>query len=434
MKKNVLIALLTICAPLSLLTAQITIEVADAPTIGLTLTSITDTMPADIGPGAAGANQEWFFTDLAAHLTAQNNIIDPNITPYVDQFPTANGVFESGGVLNYFRVSGSALEALGTVLPFPGLSEPLVAPFDPVQLVIPFPLEYGDAYETSYGFELLIDGSAFGADSVYIKRRVQEAVEIDGWGTVQTDIGTFDVLRKRTDEYAKDSIAAKIFGFWVVIQETETTATVYDFIGKNGITSVVNYRMGQDGSVTITALSDLGSLAIAPVAAFGYEAMEMGVLQFTDLSANSPTEWLWTFGDGTTSTEQNPVHTYLENDTYMVCLNVTNEAGEDIACQEIEVVVTGIHESSISKSIQIFPNPSSGLVTIDWSEVAGFSPLSLKVLNAQGQLVVQQALQSAEQRKVLDMTGLHAGLYTLLLHDAEGRPYARTVVVSGLMR
>lgn len=431
MKKNVFITLISICTSFSWLSAQITIEVSDAPSIGLSLTTITDTLPADVGPGTAGENQEWFFTDLNAHLTTQNNIIDPNTTPYADQFPDANGVFESAGVLNYFKVSGSALEALGTVLPFPGLPEPLVAPFDPAQLILPFPLNYGDAYNSTYGFELSIDGTAFGADSVFIKRRVEEAVEIDGWGTVHTDLSSFDVLRKRTEEYAKDSIVAKIFGFWVVIQETETTATVYDFIGKNGVTSVVNYRMSQDGSINITAISSLDGVTIVPNAAFSYEEVEMGVLQFTDLSTNSPTEWIWFFGDGTTSTEQNPVHTFLENGTYTVCLNVINEAGEDLDCQEIEVVVTGIPDPVLSKAIQVFPNPTHASVVIDWSDVAGFSPLSLKVLNAQGQLLLEQALQSAEQRKVMDLTGLNAGLYTLLLLDAEGRPYAQTVMVSG---
>lgn len=50
------------------------------------------------------------------------------------------------------------------------------------------------------------------------------------------------------------------------------------------------------------------------------------VVQFTDDSRSTGTvnHWLWDFGDGTTSTEQNPSHTYSEAKTYTVTLTVTN--------------------------------------------------------------------------------------------------------------
>ena len=52
-------------------------------------------------------------------------------------------------------------------------------------------------------------------------------------------------------------------------------------------------------------------------------------VQFTDTSTNSPTSWLWNFGDGTTSTSRNPTHTYSTAGTYTVTLKATNEAGGD---------------------------------------------------------------------------------------------------------
>ena len=52
-------------------------------------------------------------------------------------------------------------------------------------------------------------------------------------------------------------------------------------------------------------------------------------VQFTDTSANYPTAWSWDFGDGATSTEQNPRHTYSADGNYTVTLTATNEYGSD---------------------------------------------------------------------------------------------------------
>ena len=45
-------------------------------------------------------------------------------------------------------------------------------------------------------------------------------------------------------------------------------------------------------------------------------------VQFTDLSAGTPISWLWDFGDGATSTQQNPVHQYDQTGLYDVKLTV----------------------------------------------------------------------------------------------------------------
>lgn len=52
-------------------------------------------------------------------------------------------------------------------------------------------------------------------------------------------------------------------------------------------------------------------------------------VQFTDLTTNSPTQWAWTFGDGGTSTLQNPSHTYNAVGLYSVTLTATNGNGSD---------------------------------------------------------------------------------------------------------
>ena len=60
--------------------------------------------------------------------------------------------------------------------------------------------------------------------------------------------------------------------------------------------------------------------------------------QFTDKSTNTPTSWLWDFGDGTTSTEQNPSKTYNSGGTFTVSLQATNSFGYNT--KTITVTVT----------------------------------------------------------------------------------------------
>ncbi len=50
-------------------------------------------------------------------------------------------------------------------------------------------------------------------------------------------------------------------------------------------------------------------------------------VRFIDTSINSPNKWIWDFGDGTNSTEQNPVHTFSKEGTYNVTLVATNDEG-----------------------------------------------------------------------------------------------------------
>ena len=50
-------------------------------------------------------------------------------------------------------------------------------------------------------------------------------------------------------------------------------------------------------------------------------------INFTDNSSNVPTSWSWDFGDGNSSTQQNPSHTYAAVGTYTVTMSATNAQG-----------------------------------------------------------------------------------------------------------
>ncbi len=58
--------------------------------------------------------------------------------------------------------------------------------------------------------------------------------------------------------------------------------------------------------------------------------------QFLDYSSYTPISWEWDFGDGTTSTLQNPTHTYNNLGTWTVCLTTTDANGcSSSTCQQI---------------------------------------------------------------------------------------------------
>ena len=63
-------------------------------------------------------------------------------------------------------------------------------------------------------------------------------------------------------------------------------------------------------------------------------------IAFTDTSSNTPTSWLWNFGDGTTSTLQNPTKQYTTSGTFTVSLKATNSVGSDTETKANIITVT----------------------------------------------------------------------------------------------
>jgi PKD repeat protein len=72
-------------------------------------------------------------------------------------------------------------------------------------------------------------------------------------------------------------------------------------------------------------------------------------VQFNDTSAGAPVSWLWDFGDGSISTEQNTTYTYVMPGNYPVTLTVANETGaEASAVENVTVLVPPLNASFIA--------------------------------------------------------------------------------------
>ncbi|MEP7128230.1 MAG: PKD domain-containing protein [Chitinophagales bacterium] len=74
------------------------------------------------------------------------------------------------------------------------------------------------------------------------------------------------------------------------------------------------------------------------VASFTYAANN-GIVNFSNTSINA-SQWNWIFGDGNSSTDENPSHTYLMNGNYTVCLTAIDEGcSENTYCETLTICV-----------------------------------------------------------------------------------------------
>lgn len=99
-----------------------------------------------------------------------------------------------------------------------------------------------------------------------------------------------------------------------------------------------------------------------------------GSVTFTDLTTNGATSWAWNFGDGNTSTLQNPSNTYTTNGTYTVTLTATNAFGSDPEVKTNYIVVNKPAPPAVTGTTICENNTAnlstSGTGTLNWYDAA----------------------------------------------------------------
>jgi PKD repeat protein len=133
---------------------------------------------------------------------------------------------------------------------------------------------------------------------------------------------------------------------------------------------------GAGGSDTKTVTDFItASPPAGPTADFSASPTSGGAplaVSFSDRSSGNPTEWSWDFGDGATSTAQNPSHTYLIPGSYTVSLTAKNAGGSDTKTVTDYITVS----TPVSPTADFSANPTSGSapLAVSFSDASSGNP------------------------------------------------------------
>ena len=202
--------------------------------------------------------------------------------------------------------------------------------------------------------------------------------------------------------------------------KNEGTYDVTLTVERAGETAATTLRITVDNDVPVTP---------AVVAAFDASTTTPTVgerVAFTDRSTGAPTQWLWEFGDGTTSTERNPAHEWTVGGTYTVRLTASNGGSASIAMRDVVVGANAPHRTLVSVAAQ-----TGGVGGTSWrTELSLFNAgddaatVTMLFLPAAGGTFVTRALFLPARESVtfenalLDLFGIESGAGAIAVETA----------------
>ncbi|MBI4931305.1 MAG: PKD domain-containing protein [Bacteroidetes bacterium] len=80
-----------------------------------------------------------------------------------------------------------------------------------------------------------------------------------------------------------------------------------------------------------------------------FDSIPTTQVHFYGYSSIQPTQWYWDFGDGNTSTQQYPTHTFISNGSHTVCLTVVRSYYGDTCtfCDTVNITIPGLLSGSV---------------------------------------------------------------------------------------
>jgi hypothetical protein len=181
-----------------------------------------------------------------------------------------------------------------------------------------------------------------------------------------------------------------------------------------------------NGNCTATATQSV-TVNPSPVASFNYGA-NGATVSFTNSSVNATT-YSWDFGDGSAfSTETNPSHTYTTNGSFTIVLTASSPGcGSTTYTAQLDLSV-GIGSIDGVDMIQLYPNPTSGNVTLAFNSLNQQS-FNVRITDATGRLIQTESMTNyiGKFNKTFDLTENAKGVYLFTIASEKGSINFRVV-------
>lgn len=164
-----------------------------------------------------------------------------------------------------------------------------------------------------------------------------------------------------------------------------------------------------------------------PIANFAATVNMNGIVDFTNNSSFG-NSYEWIFGDGNTSIENSPIHTYDTSGLYSIQLIVTNNCGTDTMIQEVLIDITGVQDVTFLDKFDLYPNPNNGYFTLH-IEGQPLDELEVSLYNVLGQRIFLEEIDFTSGQLIKDykFSRLAAATYILQI-KSENQLIHRKVV------
>ncbi len=208
-------------------------------------------------------------------------------------------------------------------------------------------------------------------------------------------------------------------GFASYLWSTGETTQIATFTASGFYSLTVTDTNGCVGSGTFEAILT-GSTASA---GFTYTANGLDV-DFTDASTGGNT-YAWDFGDGTSSSSQNPSVTYAAEGSYAVSLTVSDNCGSDTFTDTVTVITIGVTNLAGVNALEVYPNPTNRQLQVTWGAVSGTA--TIEVWNTLGQRLQVAEADATSATQTMDVQDLPSGIYMLRIQVGDNNKLVKFV-------